>query len=245
MSETPETGRTAPGGALDTVTTRVILLAGGRGQRLGGADKALLRRTLPAQASGAPGADQGGTTLLSQWCSALAARGISGVVVGDPALHQHLTPAAAASLKVTQEDPPFSGPAAAVCAGMRALPAETQHHDGAMDQPWEQVLLSAVDIAEPAPLLDWLLDNACPAPTEPGQVGLLPHDGQGRAQWLASVIHAGWLRRRVAMIPPGAEQAASLRWLLGTAPLRHLKMPQHLGADIDDPDQARRFGIQL
>ena len=245
MSETPEPNRPADGGSSESVKTRVILLAGGRGRRLGGANKALLRRRLPDQTSGVPGTDGPAMTLLSQWCSALAARGVSGVVVGEPALDQHLTPAASALLRVVQEDPPFSGPAAAVCAGVRALPAENQNNDGSTGGPWEQVLLSAVDIAEPDPLLGWLLDNASQALAEPGQVGLLPHDGQGRAQWLASVISAGWLRRRVAMIPPGAEQGASLRWLLSTAPLRHLRMPPHLGCDIDDADQARRFGIQL
>lgn len=222
----------------------MILLAGGRGRRLGGANKALLRRTPPDQTTGATSSGRGGTTLLNQWCSALAGYGISGVVVGNPALEQHLTPAASALLQVTQEDPPFSGPAAAVCAGLRALPAETHHNDGA-DRPREQVLLSAVDIVEPAALLHWLLDTASHALPEPGHDGLLPHDGQGRAQWLTSVIDAGWLRRRAATIAPGSEQGQSLRWLLGTAALTHLTMPDHLGDDIDEPHQARRFGIHV
>lgn len=233
------------------MNTRVILLAGGQGRRLGGSNKALLRRHLPDRTGSRTDVGGGAAeTLLHQWCTALTQRQLDGVVVGDPGLERHLTPAASALLRVTQEDPPFSGPAAAVCAGVRALPTVTTYDDAA-HRPPEQVLLCAVDIVEPDPLLDWLLGHASHTDTQPSQDGLLPHDGllahdaQGRPQWLASLISTEWLRRRVATIAPGEEQGRSLRWLLGAAELRHLAMPPHLGHDVDEPDQATRWGIQL
>lgn len=213
---------------------------------MGGASKALLRRHLPDRTGSRTDAGGGAAqTLLHQWCTAVTQRQLDGVVVGDPGLERHLAPAASALLRVTQEDPPFSGPAAAVCAGVRALPTETTDADDAAHRPLERVLLCAVDIVEPDPLLDWLLEAASHADTQPGGDGLLPHDGQGRPQWLASLISAEWLRRRVATIAPDEEQGRSLRWLLGTAELRHLAMPPQLGHDVDEPGQAKRWGIQL
>lgn len=225
--------------------TAVILLAGGRGRRLGGANKALLGRGPSGQGGETTTADPPTTTLLGQWCAALEERGLGGALVGDPTLGEHLSPAAAARLTVTQESPAFSGPAAGVCAGVRALLQRRRADADAAGAAPEQLLLCAVDVAEPAPLLDWLLRSASRAPLEPGRDGLLPFDGQGRPQWLASVIAAEWLRRRVGALPPDAELGQSLRWLLGDASLMPLAMPPHLGHDIDDPEQARRFGFQL
>ncbi|WP_300345611.1 molybdenum cofactor guanylyltransferase [Nesterenkonia sp.] len=199
---------------------QAILLAGGRGQRLGGVNKALLRR---AAESGAES-----PTLLSLWCAALDARGIGGVVVGAEELAPQVP---RARFALTQEDPPFSGPAAAVCAGVRALEGSAQ-----------QVLLGAVDVVDPGPLLDWLLSLDL---RQPEWHGVLPHDQQGRPQWLASVISREWLQHRAAQIACGAERGQSMRWLLGPASLRPVTMPPGLGEDIDEPAQARRLGIQL
>ncbi|GAA1825183.1 NTP transferase domain-containing protein [Nesterenkonia flava] len=236
---------------------QIILLAGGRGSRLGGVNKALLRRS-PELAPAPPASESAGSapsrppltgpepvrstaagpTLLQQWVSALAARDITGVVVGDAVLGEHLPPAAESGmgppLVLTREDPPFAGPAAAVCAGVRALPTPADPAGG-------QVMLCAVDIAEPAPLLDWLLEAARSHP----HTAVLPRDGAGRDQWLASIVEARWLRERVAEIPPGEEEGQSLRWLLSSAQPLRIPLPAGLGHDIDDPHQARRFGVQL
>jgi molybdopterin-guanine dinucleotide biosynthesis protein A len=78
----------------------VILLTGGGGRRLGGADKAAIR--------------VGGNTLLDR-----AIRGACGrpVIIVGP------TPDTAADVTVTREDPPGGGPAAGVAAGVAAIAA--------------------------------------------------------------------------------------------------------------------------
>lgn len=79
-----------------------VLLAGGRGSRLGGTDKAALRL--------------GEVTLLESALGAL--RGARVVVVGPP----HLAATAAPMpFVVVREEPVFAGPAAAIAAGVAAL----------------------------------------------------------------------------------------------------------------------------
>lgn len=83
-----------------------VILAGGRGSRLGGIDKALL------------GAD--GTTLLERALLATAPAG-SVVVVGRG---NHDAPAEGTDrLRFADESPAFGGPAAAVAAGLAAIEA--------------------------------------------------------------------------------------------------------------------------
>lgn len=77
-----------------------IVLAGGRGSRLGGVDKA--------------GLDVGGRTLLDGVLAAVAACPRV-VVVGDVAPRPGVV--------VTHEDPPYGGPAAAVAAGLAHVDA--------------------------------------------------------------------------------------------------------------------------
>ncbi|WAL39803.1 molybdopterin molybdotransferase MoeA [Brevibacterium sp. BRM-1] len=84
-----------------------VVLAGGRGSRLGGRTKALF-------------ADAAGTTLLASALSAVRAAGVSAsriAVVGGPELAAHLP----AGVLLTREEPPFAGPAAAAAAGLEAL----------------------------------------------------------------------------------------------------------------------------
>ena len=83
-----------------------VLLAGGEGRRLGGTDKARLRR--------------GAKTLLQHWVAALEKRGIPVAVVGPAHLRAELPQDAL----LTREDPPLGGPAAAARAGLLALEKE-------------------------------------------------------------------------------------------------------------------------
>lgn len=79
-----------------------IVLAGGRGSRLGGTDKGALRYA--------------GSTLLDRTLAAVSAARTRVVVGGVPrhgALH-------------VVEDPPFGGPAAAVAAGLSAIAATAE-----------------------------------------------------------------------------------------------------------------------
>ncbi|NLS08976.1 NTP transferase domain-containing protein [Nesterenkonia sp. MY13] len=207
-----------------------VLLAGGAGSRLGGADKALLRRD--------------GRSLLRHWTEALAERGIGGVVVGPENLGA-LLPAEGFSL--TREDPPLAGPAAGVCAGVRALVEEApvagqqRTDDGA-------VLLLSVDTVEPAPLLDWLIDWLPALRTEQnpsGEEAIVPRDAEGRFQMLCSMISTDWLSARVQQLSPGEENGQSLRWLLAGARTAHPVLPAGLNRDVDTPEDAAELGVEL
>src|SRR5690349_15006086 len=90
-----------------------IVLAGGRGSRLGGVDKAAL--------------ELGGESLLDRTFRALAgARRV--VVAGDPR-------PVPAGVVVVQEEPRFAGPAAAIGAAMREVGAAYVFLAGC-DQPF-------------------------------------------------------------------------------------------------------------
>ena len=84
-----------------------VLLAGGRGSRMGGVHKPLL--------------EVGGITLLD--AAIIAAREADSdpiVAVGDPAI---AVSAPARGIEWVREDPPFGGPAAAVIAALPLVPA--------------------------------------------------------------------------------------------------------------------------
>lgn len=197
---------------------RAVLLAGGAGRRLGGADKALL--------------EHNGRTLLEHWTAALADRDFSGVVVGPERLGEHLPE----DFLLTREDPPLAGPAAAVCAGVRAL-------DGTMSvDPGDVLLLLAVDVVNPVALLDWLQEWMPPL-SRAGEQAVVPRDAQGQFQMLSSALCHSWLSQRVAGLRPGEETGQSLRWLLEGARTAHPVLPAELGADVDTPEDAQRLGV--
>ncbi len=81
-----------------------ILLAGGRGSRVGGAVKPLF--------------EVGGSTLLAAAIDAVRAGGTGRVVVVAPVLD------AALDVDWVREDPPFGGPVAAVVAALPAVDAD-------------------------------------------------------------------------------------------------------------------------
>lgn len=203
-------------------TVRAVLLAGGTGSRLGGADKALLVA--------------GGRTLLERWTDALAVHGIGGVVVGPEHLSQYLPD----TLLRTREEPPLSGPAAAVCAGVRAI--DRSQAAG----PDDVLLLLAVDMVDPSAQLEWLLQWL---PALESEQAVVPRDHQGRFQMLSSAISHRWLSRRIAGLSQnhetGQDEAVgqSLRWLLGGAPTAHPVLPEGLGLDVDTPEDAQRLDV--
>lgn len=209
-----------------------VLLAGGEGRRLGGTDKACLRR--------------GEKTLLQHWAAALEERGIPVAVVGPDHLRAELPQDAL----LTREDPPLGGPAAAARAGLLALEKE-----GLPAAPEGWVLLLAVDVVEPGALLDWLcaeLEQVEPEQVElaeSGQAGpeqaVIPQDAGGRLQHLASAIPARPLMERARSLSGEAADGRPLRILLEGIPARHPQMPPALGADVDTPEDARRLDVQL
>jgi molybdopterin-guanine dinucleotide biosynthesis protein A len=197
-----------------------VVLAGGRGSRLGGADK--------------PGLVVGRQTLLGSVISAVISAGAARVVVVGPERQPALTPgtggqaggpgAGAARVRYAQEDPPGRGPAAALRCGLAEVSAPA-------------VVLAAADLpflrpAHVTGLLASLAGQAGP--------GVVPLDASGRPQWLASCWYLAALRGALH-----GYAGSSLRGLLG--PLDPLLLPDETPAgepppwlDCDTADDLRR-----
>ncbi|WP_240770280.1 NTP transferase domain-containing protein [Nocardioides sp. GY 10127] len=209
-----------------------IVLAGGRGERLGGAVKATLQQ------------DAGGPTLLERALAAVTGA-TAVVVVGDPVpLPGHEGP----QPRWAREDPPLGGPAAALLAGVDALaPRLTEAGDPATDTTatgtdttatrdtldgWLVVL--AVDMPHlDAGTVARLLTAAEVAAARGSGDGARLRDPDGRHP-LALAVSA----RRLADVRPAPGEADGL-------PLRRLLAPLDLAdvptvgdehRDVDTPD---------
>lgn len=209
--------------------TGAIILAGGRGSRLGGHDKALL--TLD------------GVTLLERALAALAdsaalAPGATVTVVGPerPEVIARLSrtfSGAAFTITTTRETPAFAGPAAAVAAGAAALGTATG-----------QVLLLAVDCLRPREVIQYLLAAAPPSSSV-----LIPTDATGRQQPLASLWPAPLLLHAISALEAGRGLAnASMRHLLAgvdvTSPHNLGDPPPGLFADADTWEDMERAAVE-
>ncbi|WP_061962406.1 molybdenum cofactor guanylyltransferase [Demequina flava] len=139
-----------------------VILAGGRGSRLGGVDK--------------PSIEVGDATLLDH---ALAAAGVARArcVVGqaDPR----------PGVPVVREDPPFSGPVAAIAAGMDALAADS-----------DAVLVLACDMPYAAQAVPDLIASLS-APYGDSPDGAWAVDREGHTQPLLAVYRTASLRRAI------------------------------------------------
>lgn len=129
-----------------------IIPAGGRARRLGGTPKPLLR-------------DRTGTALITRTLAALLEAGAAPeyvVVVGDAdilAEDIRAVGAAGRAVRVVREDPPFSGPAAAIAAGVQAL-IRSAPDDG----PPPLTFVLAADMPHLAPGLRAMLHAAAAHP---------------------------------------------------------------------------------
>ena len=166
-----------------------IVLAGGRGTRLGGVDKAAL--------------EFDGETLLARTLRAVAGAARI-IVVGDP------MPVADGTI-VVQEEPRFAGPAAALGAGM----AEVRE---------SYVFLVGCDHPYLADAVDLLLDEA-------SGDGVIAVDGNGRRQYLMSVLDASALRASIAAQANLVD--LSVRALLAPLELMEIAVPARAALDID------------
>lgn len=194
-----------------------VVVAGGRGSRLGGQDKPSLRL--------------GAHTLLE---IALTAVGDCPVVVVGPdrELPAGVIPAV--------EDPPGGGPAAAVAAGVTALP-------GLPDDALVAVLAAdlpgitpqAIDRLCAALTIDPDLVAKSSAPQPEPFGGALLVDSAGRRQYLAGVWRLDALATAVRRRPHW--HGAALRELL--APIRTIDVAgsENETADVDTPADWRRW----
>ncbi len=128
-----------------------------------------------------------------------------------------------------REEPPGSGPLAALVAGAAAL-ADTGR-DG--------VLLLACDLPFAAPVVEALA-------AESGAGTVIPRDGSGRDQYVCARYSEDALRAASALVASGAD---SLRSLVATLPEESVRFvagfERAAFADVDDPADAARIGIRL
>lgn len=213
---------------------QAVVLAGGLSRRLGGTPKAglilhgqtLLARTVDAAAQ-----------LLEVHEALAATAGVPQdtgprIAVVGPAAQLGLWLGEAHSrpqLTVVQEDPPHSGPAAGIAAGLSVLPDRRG-----------RVLVLACDMPRAAELLTVLfgaLEGLA------GDAGVIAVDA-GRAQPLAAIYPEGALRSAVAKAREAHRlQNASVFSLLANVLLKDCPVPEGLAADIDTWDDARAQGL--
>lgn len=177
-----------------------IVLVGGAGTRLGGRAKPLLRL--------------GGRTLLERSLAALA--GCAPIVAVGPVLDP------AAGIDWVREDPPRSGPVAAIAAGLAALGPGVP-----------EVLVLAGDLAHPDAVVGRL------AGPVRGDAVLLRADGH--PQWLAGRYRTAALRDALGRFG-GPIAGASCRAVLGGLAVQWCDDHDGISADIDtaaDLDRVR------
>lgn len=184
-----------------------VVVAGGRGTRLGGVDKPTIRI--------------GGSTLLERAVAAVRSARTT-VVVGPPR-----DPVSTDAVQV-REEPPASGPAAAIDAGLSRL-------DEASD-PAPLIVVLAADLPAAVPAVRALLASVHPVPT-PTVDGWIGTDPDGRRQYLLAAYRTDALRAacRSLTAARGSLAGASVRQLLD--PLRLVEVPLHptLTVDVDTP----------
>jgi molybdopterin-guanine dinucleotide biosynthesis protein A len=184
-----------------------IVLAGGRSSRLGGESKA--------------GLLVDGRSLLAR--SLDAAEGAQRIVVVGPS--QPLP----VGVLSAREEPAFSGPAAAIAAGMGALPAASAS---------DFVLVLACDMPGSAAAVRAL--RAAGAPRADGAIAI---DADSRPQHLAGLYRSASLS--AAIERRGGELAnLSVRALLGELELTPTPVPAGSTDDVDTWADAARWGIE-
>ena len=208
-----------------------IVLAGGRSSRLGGVDKASLRID--------------GERLVDRVVAAIRDRGISQpIVVGPPSV----IPETAVGVR---EDPPFSGPLAALAA---ALPL--------VDPAATSVLLLSCDLAFPEQVLTALaqeIDERSASETAPADTGDAPvrtkvlsgrsealvlEDPDGRAQWLAGWYPLAGLREGLAALGTSVENRP-LRAAFTKLTVLPVSVARRTVHDIDTPADLEQARIDL
>lgn len=199
-----------------------VVLAGGRGSRLGGVDKASLRVS--------------GTTLLDRLMTALGeAAGVAHTVVVGP-----LTLPVGLEVLQTVEDPPGSGPVAALDAGLSAL--ATAH------RPADWTMVVAVDQPGAARAVPDLLraveqaDQSADSQRAPAPQAWVPRDAEGRWQWLLAAYRTEPLRQALQALPGPADVA--MRRVFGALRVGDLNLDAGVLGDIDTPEDLARWGVQ-
>ncbi len=176
-----------------------IIVAGGQGSRMGGVSKADL--------------DIGGRRLLDIVLSAVTGAATT-VVVGDVAVPD--------GVLLTREDPPGTGPAAGLLAGLDAVGAPA---------PWTLVL--ACDLPDAPAAVRRLTDALATAPEEAD--GLCLRDAGGELQHLAALYRTPALRSAFAAWGDPANR--SVRGVMASLALLPVDPGGASVEDLDTPEQ--------
>ncbi len=192
-----------------------LVLAGGRSSRLDSVPKALLGYREH--------------TLLENTVAAVAGLR-STVVVGD--VTEQVLPD---GVLTAREEPAFSGPAAAIGAGLDRL-------DSAHPQPSDATVVLACDLPEIGAAVPLLLDRL-EQDTLRGD-GLIAVDSAHRLQPLLAVYRTEALRAAVAaQRENGSLEGLAVFQLLRTLDLHEVTVPDDAAADVDTWSDAARWGI--
>lgn len=172
---------------MPTTPVDLLILAGGRGSRLGGADKAALV--------------VGGRSLVERLLQDVDLGGRVVVVGRTP-----LPPAPEGrTVLQTLEDPPDGGPVAGIAAGLDALG----------DSATRWVAVAAVDQPQAAQVLAVLADEV--GYVEDAVQAVSPVDATGHRQWLLALYRRSALLAALAALPDVRDTSvrrlvADLRW---------------------------------
>lgn len=186
-----------------------VILAGGRGSRLGGADKARVQVD--------------GVTLLQRAVSAARDAASGSIVIAGPVRDD----AIADAVTWLREDPPFTGPAAALVAAFEVP------DDGA-----EWTLVLACDLVRPDLAVAQLMRDLPLLPDDTD--GICLADGSGRPQWLTGLYRTRPLRKAASAIPDAGRNAA-VRTLMDDLAVAAVRAEPDAIADIDTWDDLREW----
>jgi len=206
-----------PGAQPRSVEADAIVLAGGRGRRLGGIDKAEILVD--------------GRSLLERLLTALATTPAVGrtVVVGAATVPTTMR----ATVHQVVEDPPGSGPVAAVAAGLGDL-------GGSGRTPARWTLVLAVDQPSAGTGARALV-KAIQAHHvgSPALEALVPRDSDGRWQWLLAGYRTESLRGAILGLP--RLQDAAMRRVFGALRVGDVDLDPSVLGDIDTPADLARW----
>ena len=219
-----------------------VILAGGMSRRLGGVPKAgLLLEGQTLLARTVDGAMQAIEQGSAQPTTAVGGAGAGAriAVVGPVDKTREWISGAVSHGQVmfVQEDPPYSGPAAGIAAGLAALAARVLT---ALDADAEHVLVLACDMPRAGEIAVLLMDAlvGCEAGS-----GIMAVD-DGRKQPLAGIYPLAALNASVdAARQAGKLQNASVFSLLASVFIKECVVPVGLSADIDTWQDAHAQGI--
>ena len=206
-------------------TFGAILLAGGRASRMDGVDK--------------PRLVVGGVSMLDRAVVTMRELAADPLIVVGPRAGSPVVGNASAdgpapdddAVLWVREDPPFSGPAAAVVAALHCTAAAL-----APDPDWTFVL--ACDLPRVDAAVQQLMDDIMLLPSD--TEGACLSDGSSRPQWLTGVYRTAALRRAAASLPDeGRDQ--SMRALVADMSIAALPDRADSARDIDTWEDFRRF----